>query len=492
MITTTARSGAGSPIRLAICGGGALSALLLQVLKRTDPRGFDVTVFEPGPRLGVGLAYSTNCKAHLLNTRACTMSLTENPDDFVSWLRTRHPRKILNWNGDDFAPRMYFAEYVQERMAEVRAAPWANLTWRQTAVDSLIPQARGWQVVPAAGEPVEADVVVLATGNETPRPLATQLAPAVSRFVIDNPWDPELKSQIRPDASVLLVGTGLTSVDVAMELLDRRHTGPVYAVSRRGLFPRSHGPAISTRDPLLHALPSSVREIVRYVRRVCGNDPRGERWRRAFIELRGVAPSLWRGWTPGERRRFLRHVRPFWEAHRHRLPLLVHHRLQRALAKNQLCAVRGRITGIEQGPGTHTLRVSVRSGTATRVMYPEWIINCTGADTDIRRSTNPLLSSLVSDGIVSADRLGLGICVDRKYRVVAPNGSVHPNLYALGALTKGTFWEAIAFADLREQVRAFAGKLLHDNPAAVSEAPHVPATGGATEHGGGLVSRALS
>ena len=76
-------SSAQSPVRLAICGGGAAALLILQSLKQHARQAFDVTIFEPRSRLGVGVAYSTSSPLHLLNTRACNMSVTDDPDDFV-------------------------------------------------------------------------------------------------------------------------------------------------------------------------------------------------------------------------------------------------------------------------------------------------------------------------------------------------------------------------------------------------------------------------
>ncbi len=135
---------------------------------------------------------------------------------------------------------------------------------------------------------------------------------------------------------VLLAGTSLTAVDIATELLQNGHTAQIIAVSRRGLLPRSHGPIAAASEGFVHALPSSLREVVRYVRELSANDPRGDKWRRVFTELRSIAPSLWRNWTVAERRRFLRHVRPFWDAHRHRLAPRVHGKIERAIASGQL------------------------------------------------------------------------------------------------------------------------------------------------------------
>ena len=452
------------PLKLVICGGGSAAMLLLQSLKQRAQRAVEVTVLEPRSRLGVGVAYSTDCPTHLLNTRACNMSITDDPDDFVRWLKTERPRRVLNWTREDFAPRSYFADYLQARLAQIRATTNLRVSWLHSSADAVTPHGSGWEVVPAHGEPILADVVILATGNEPPRVLGRDLAPSIQNRIVEDPWDAEQKAGIPTDAPVLLAGTSLTAIDIATELLQNGHTAQIIAISRRGLLPRSHGPIAAASEGFVHALPSSLREVVRYVRALSANDPRGDKWRRVFTELRSIAPSLWRNWTVAERRRFLRHVRPFWDAHRHRVAPRVHGKIERAIASGQLKVVRGRIDSIEPHPSREgLLRVSVRHGHATRTLDVARIVNCTGPDQHPSRSANPLLQGLLGDNLARADSLGLGLAVDSESRVISPNGSAHSSLFAVGSLTRGTRWEITAIPEMREQAGAVVRKVLHDH-----------------------------
>jgi uncharacterized NAD(P)/FAD-binding protein YdhS len=452
-------------LKLVICGGGPAAIMLLQSLKQRTGRSVEVTVLEPRSRLGVGVAYSTHCPTHLLNTRACNMSVTDDPDDFVRWLKAERPRRVLNWTREDFAPRSYFADYLQARLAEIRATPNLRISWVHSTADSVTARGAGWEVIPAHGDPIVADVVVLATGNEPPRVLGPYLPPSVQRLVVEDPWDVELKAEIPTDAPVLLAGTSLTSVDIATELLHKGHTAQIIAVSRRGLLPRSHGPIAAASEGFVHALPSSLREVVRYVRELSANDPRGDKWRRAFTELRGIAPSLWRNWSVAERRRFLRHVRPFWDAHRHRLAPRVHGKIERAIANGQLRIVRGRIDAIEQQPSREGLRVSVRHGNGTHVLDVARVVNCTGPEAHPGRTSNPLLQGLIGDGVAHPDSLGLGLAVDSESRVIGANGSAHAGLFAVGSLTRGARWEVTAIPEIREQANGIVRRMLHDHAA---------------------------
>ena len=451
------------PLKLVICGGGAAAILLLQSLKQRARRPIEVTLFEPRSRIGVGVAYSTDCPTHLLNTRACNMSVTDDPDDFVRWLKTERPRRVLNWTREDFAPRSYFADYLQAKLAGIRATANLTVSWQHSAVDSVTPHGQGWEVVPAHGEPVFADVVILATGNEAPRVLGRGLAPSVQQLIVEDPWDVEQKAVIPADASVLLAGTSLTAVDIATELVQNGHRAKIIAVSRRGLLPRSHGPIAAASEGFVHALPSSLREVVRYVRALSANDPRGDKWRRVFTELRSIAPSLWRNWTVAERRRFLRHVRPYWDAHRHRVAPRVHGKIERAIASGQLEIIRGRIVAVEQHLARSGLRVSIRHGHTTRTLDVAHVINCTGPEQHPGRMTNPLLQGLMGDDVARPDSLGLGLAVDSESRVISRNGTAHPSLFAVGTLTRGSRWEITAIPEMREQAGAVIRRVLHDH-----------------------------
>ena len=90
-------------------------------------------------------------------------------------------------------------------------------------------------------------------------------------------------------------------------------------------------------------------------------------------------------------------------------------------------------------------------------------MNCTGPEQHPGRSANPLLQGLIGDNIARTDALGLGLSVDSESRVISPNGSAHPALFAVGSLTRGTRWEITAIPEMREQAGAVVRKMLHDH-----------------------------
>jgi len=449
---------AAQPIKLVICGGGASSVLLLSALKDASARPYEVSVMEPRDQPGAGVAYSTSCPVHLLNTRACNMSANADATDFLRWLQRERPQRVFNWGAEDFVPRRYFGEYLQSKLVEIRAASNIQLSWLRTAAGGVVAHGHGWEVIPAQGASALADIVVLATGNETPAPLGSDLEPQAQSLILNNPWETERKNQIPRDAAVLIAGTGLTAVDVVVELLHRRHTGPIFAFSRRALLPRSHGAAVTFPD-LQRTLPSSLRVVVKRVRALTREDANGDRWRGVMTELRTMAPQLWTTWDLTERRRFLRHIRPFWDVHRHRLAPLVHARLAGAIARGQLTILRGRIESLEHVPARAALRATLRRHDGRQLLEGAVLINCTGPQADPLRAANPLLHRIIADGVARLDPLALGLATDQRSHVIARDGTAQRTLYAFGTLARGSQWELTAVPEIREQAQVVAREI---------------------------------
>src|SRR4030095_9210042 len=85
--------------------------------------------------------------------------------------------------------------------------------------------------------------LVLAQGNQAPASLAFARGIPKALFVND-PWSATGREAITKAAAsggdVLLIGTGLTMVDVVLSLDEARLRGRITALSRRGLAPRAH------------------------------------------------------------------------------------------------------------------------------------------------------------------------------------------------------------------------------------------------------------
>ena len=118
--------------------------------------------------------------------------------------------------------------------------------------------------------------------------------------------------------------------------------------------------------------------------------------------------------------------------------------------------LRGRLRIALRGSLRATLR-HARGG--PRIFEGNVLINCTGPQTHARKVANPLLQSIVADGIARPDALHLGLATDARSRVVAGDGSAQRTLFALGTLARGSQWELTALPEIREQARLVAREI---------------------------------
>jgi uncharacterized NAD(P)/FAD-binding protein YdhS len=290
---------------------------------------------------------------------------------------------------------------------------------------------------------------VLAIGNQEPEGLRA-FAEAGERF-IGNPWGPEAQAAVRDVSEtgegVLLVGTGLTMVDLVLSLDAAGHQGSIVALSRRGLAPRGHADfqaAPVERDDLPAR---DLSALIRWLRRRSAEVG----WRAAVDSLRPHSHALWQGLAPDEQQRFLRHVRPWWDVHRHRIAPQVAETIARLVGEGRLQIVAGRILSARSTGDGLEVHFRRRGAAAAQAMRFGYAFNCTGPLQAITHTKDPLLRSLLDAGAVRPDHLGIGLEVDEHSRAAA-----RERLWALGPLTKGRYWEIIAVPDIREQAAAVA------------------------------------
>ncbi|MBV9508750.1 MAG: FAD/NAD(P)-binding protein [Caulobacteraceae bacterium] len=439
-----------------IVGGGFSGSLLALHLLRTNggPRVFLV---EKGPAFGRGAAFSTRQLGHLLNVRAGNMSAyPDQPDHFQAWLAERTGQSA---DAFAFAPRWVYGDYLQ---GELRAAAQSDLAaGRLTLVqDEAVEAVRSggaFKVRLAMGRALAADVVVIATGHGAP----TEAVSSQARFAADphyirNPWAQDALARIQPDEDVLLLGTSLTAVDLAVSLDGRGHRGRILALSRRGLLSQRH--ARFDGEPLSWS-PSPGEPLSRQLRRFRREADRLANWRRAFDGLREQTQAMWKGLSETERRRFLRHLRPWWDIHRHRMAPETAARIDAQLANGRLRTVAGRLIALRAEIGGVTVTWRPRGESSLRADRVQWVINCTGAEGDPRRSSNPLIRRLLESGLARPDALDLGLDVDEQGRLIGRDGAATDGLYGIGPITRGALWEIVAVPDIRLQAQRLAAAI---------------------------------
>jgi uncharacterized NAD(P)/FAD-binding protein YdhS len=413
-----------------------------------------VVIVEPRERLGIGVAYATDCPWHVLNVPAANMSaLAGEPDHFVRWLRERGER----YDATSFVPRATYGEYLTSIAA--LAADASGSRWRHaraTVCDAAHDgDGDGVVVTLSTDERIVADALVLALGNGEPRawPYVDERCRDTATF-FDSAWRPGALTACDPSQDILLIGSGLTAIDAALALRHSGHRGTVHMVSRRGLMPRAHrAPSVkaraSVRPPALRASVRATRAAAHDFARASGD------WRPAVDGMRGATNELWQSLTTAEQRRFLAHVQPYWNVHRHRMAPEVAEQISAWVAAGHVRPFAGRIESMTTVGSHLSVSVRPRGGGATRAFRVARAINCAGNDYDVKRSSSPLVRRLIDRGLMQPSRAGIGPCVAPDGALMGPRGPSH-GIFTLGPMRFGTLVETTAIPEIREQARDLA------------------------------------
>jgi uncharacterized NAD(P)/FAD-binding protein YdhS len=441
--------------------GAAVEVVLINRPHLHDAQLNDNTV--QTPMLARGLAYGTNSSAHLLNVPAARMSAFEDkPTDFLNFLQARQ----VDADAASFVARHWYGKYLQCTLDEANANANSPFHVRHQTVEAIhAVDNKRYQLKFGDGEPLSVDYVVLALGNFLPTtPHFVDAAIAASPHYIRDPWQEGALDKVDVKQPILLIGTGLTMFDLVGSLSARADAEKVplqiHALSRRGLWPQPHRPHLAAAPhdlapPDIASIPTT-RAYLRSVRAQVNNIVSlGGDWRDVVASMRPITPMLWRQLPLTEKKRFIRHVKPYWESHRHRAAPAILKLVDERAIRGEIVSNASRILDIRLVAGIPpmlTITHQPRNQLTPQTITVATIINCTGPSTDI--AAEPLLCQLAQSGLIRQDELKLGIEVAADYRVINADAKANHPIYYVGPLLKARDWEATAVPELRLHVAA--------------------------------------
>jgi uncharacterized NAD(P)/FAD-binding protein YdhS len=424
-----------------IVGGGLGGvAVLHHIVKRANALGRSLTVLllEQAGAIG-GLAYSTSSEAQILNVPAGKMGIDdEAPGGFFEWLCGSGER----WSTESFVPRSRYRGYLESIVTGVAAQSRVSLIREVVQVDG-IEVIENASCVTVGGRPfAAAPHVVIALGNSLGD---EEIAPPFS-----HPWRADDLIRASATQRVAIIGSSLSAVDVILDLENRGFSGEYSVISRRGLFPQSHqSPHPSGFEGSVQELFSNCESVRTMLRAFRGAVRRGADWRMLLDSLRCETPRLWGQLSDVEKMRFARHLRPYWDIHRHRIPRESWGVIQALIESHRLKVSRRRFRSIHRDTADLVL-VSSHAG----IVFTERVdsaFDCRGLWTDLLRARNPLVQSILDLGLGETDTLRMGFRCDDSGRLITVRRKSAPALYTLGSLRRGELWETTAAREIRIQ-----------------------------------------
>ncbi|WP_027052741.1 FAD/NAD(P)-binding protein [Mesorhizobium erdmanii] len=468
--------------RVAIIGGGFSGAAVAWHLARAHwPESVSICVIEPRQAIGGGLAYSSEEPSHRVNVPAVRMSMA--PDDaqhFARWLAAsgeiERDTDALWKNGDVFPRRRVFGRYVAEQLTPYLNSGAVRHVKGQATRILRDPDGAGWTVHTSAG-PVSADIVVLAATHPQPGiPDALASLTEAPGFVAD-PYAASALAGIGPDASVLIVGSGLTSADMVAELDRRGHRGRILALSRRGLRSRGHPDVRGEPFGDFASAPATTAlGLLRTIRAtLAAARDAGANWQSVFDQLRSQGTVLWAALAPRERARLVRHLRVFWDVHRFRIAPQVAEVLDRRQAAGTFDTIAARLVASNDEDDGLAVSFQRRGRTAIETMRFDAVFNTTGPAHGQALQSNPALRSLAGAGLIRADAYRLGIETSLDSRAIGRDDKPVATLLVAGPLARGTFGELMGLPEVArhaQSVAAEVAKMFETVPAAGGDAGH--------------------
>lgn len=452
---------------ITIIGGGFSGSLVATHLMRQSSLHEDLQIIliERASRFARGFAYSTNSPMHLLNVPAGKMSaFAEKSEHFLHWVQKRDSAI----QADSFVPRMLYGEYLESVLHDADFNKSKRIKFKRInddAVKVCIDDKSNQAIVSLeSGISFETDYIVMAVGNYPPKNLKIKETSFYSgdKYVRD-PWSSAAIKGLNESEDILLIGTGLTMIDKAIELNFKKHRGKIFALSRHGLIPQKHNlkAGVATLDPTIFKENKSLKELFSLIRKQIklfvsmGGD-----WRAYIDGLRPYTQVLWQNLNERDKRQFFRHLRPHWDVHRHRIPETASLIIDSMINFGQLEIIAGWIIDFEEADDVVKVKYRLRAEEGIKELTVSKVINCSGSEQDFCQIEDPLIMNLMEQGIIQPDLLSLGLKASIDGGLIDSNGNISKIFFTLGPPLKGQLWETTAVPEIRIQAEKLAKKLV--------------------------------
>lgn len=466
---------------------------------QTNPSTVPVrlTAVDPAEELGSGYAFQS---VHRLNMRTDRLHINPRaPTGFSDWLRAQpgtHDHDDL-----EYPPRWLFGRYLQQVLlgafVSAERAGVAVEHWPTAAVD-LVRSGGSFRITGTDGVQRTFDVVVLATGESRHGALAHWAGR--QNFVASLAETRQLM-QISPIAHVGIVGSGLSAVDICIQLLRQGSQGRISCYSRTRGLPKvqsataeqqpalldpdwldretragrqrlrlstaaralAEGLDARAREPYTPGMPDAREWFSRAGQRsrqrqdenqvfataVVAAAESSTTWYDALDSLSPHTPAIWHAIDERDQMLFLTTCQARWSEYRHSMPLVNARALLPAVVSGQL-SVRSGLTSVtpEESGAAFRWRIVTRSGPSAHAY--DVLIDATGGHLTIACRRDALLRGAIGRGLLTADpRGGVRVRFDT-CQVLGTDGSACPNLYLVGPMTFGTHFYTNSFETNRD------------------------------------------
>ena len=456
--------------KIGIIGGGfsGIMTAVHLIEKATIPLKIDV--YDKENSFARGVAYNPISKKHILNVIASRMSAYLNkPDDFVDYVMgvnefQNFDRSIIS---NSFLPRYLYGDYltqIWEKSKAVARSKNIEVNEYATEIEDINEIASGIEFLLSSGETRIYNTCVLATGNQLPSNLKLPKSILESNLYSQNPWNSDVVKDIEGCKRIVILGNGLTMVDMVISLLEHSYKGEIISISPNGfnILPHRHNgmkyeefkkelsSEMGLKDIFLQ-----LKKHIRILRRF------GISAEPIIDSLRPQTQEIWKRLSLPEKELFMRRFRHLWGVARHRIPLHMHDLIQKLRIDGSLKVIAGKLLDVEPSNQALRLKYLDKHSKSIKEIECDRLINCTGPESQIQNLQASILKRMLERGMIRQDELKLGIQTDTNtYQIQNPNGKYYNQIYTLGSNLRGELWESTAVGELRLQAERLAEVIL--------------------------------
>ncbi|WP_447793391.1 FAD/NAD(P)-binding protein [Pseudomonas farris] len=447
---------------IVIVGGGFSGTVTAIQILRRKLKHVRVVLVDNSANVGRGLAYNSDHSECMLNVPVGNMSaFPDKPSDFVKYCQGRK----LEVTESSFVSRAIFGDYISERLHAIKKESEKESRFELVVGEIVQIKQNDTDLTLQLldGSEISANHIVLASGHFAPVSIpGLELIKHSERYQ-EAPYSKKLLNIVGETTPILLIGAGLTALDIALQLKQQGQNGKIYLLSRRGLLPQPHRQ--HTKKPDLASLlwvnlttvNPTARNYFQEIRNQVSNSSLD--WRDIIGSLRSITPKLWMALPSIEKQRFLRHLQPYWDTHRHRVAPEIYTKIKEAIDNDSVKVIAGKITHGVCSENSIELNIRLRKNQSSKTIKVAHVINCTGPNSNLRTIENTLLSQLRKDGLIQLDEHGLGVLVDEQLSVKNSSGEALSWLSYVGPLLKANYWEATAVPELRTHIELLVNRI---------------------------------
>jgi uncharacterized NAD(P)/FAD-binding protein YdhS len=443
-----------------IIGGGFSGAMLtVNMLRENSP--VHIRIIEKSENIGCGLAFSADKDYHLLNVPAHVMgAFADDTRHFLQWLKNNK----IEIPASNHVPRKYYGRYINELFNEVlkTSKPYQKIeVIRDEAIDILLKEGKA-EVKLKSGNSFRSDKVVLAIGHFPPgHPRSKDASFIESDRYFRDPWAAPY-DQFNSSDKILVIGSGLTMIDNVLTLYYNGFSGKIFSFSNHGYLPFVYKP--SEQYPSFYEeikKYNNVLDIFKVVRKhikIAGEQGIG--WRAVLDSFRYQNQEIWMSWPWEEKQKFLKHLSRIWNIARHRIPYDYDQVLNQLIKSGQLEIKAVKIKSIMKGNNDIEVNYRLRKSNEERTDRFDYLLNCTGPQSNYQRLESVLIKNLMSHGYIICDSFHMGLDALPNGTILDREGAPSKNLFTLGPPLKGILGESTAVPELRRQAFDLALLLL--------------------------------